>query len=160
MRFIVDGVDSLGNSVFSYSQLDSEIITYCSDCIDQLTSFYYLNRHRTIPTIERLQGIVNENPTLWIDLFEKIMNSLIFNKSNSDSLSRPLQSLFLISSEVADSYYLRIAATQPPEVIEKLKQSMIRLTTDIDVSLEPILRDQFCQKCKDFKTEVLSYLIL
>ena len=107
-----------------------------------------------------MQGIVNENPSLWIDLFEKIMNSLIFNKSNSDSLARPLQSLFLISSEVADSYYLRIASTQPPEVIEKLKQSMIQLTADIDISLEPILRDQFCQKCKDFKTEVLSYLIL
>lgn len=140
--------------------VDSETVAHCADCVDQLATFYYLNRQRSIPTMERLQSIVNNNPTLWKDLFEKIMNSLLFNKGSGDILSRPIQSIFLVDSGVADSYYVAVAATQPNEVVGKLKDSMLKLTTDMDVTLEPTLRDQFCEKCRYFRTEVLSYLVL
>lgn len=110
--------------------------------------------------MERLQAIVVNNPTLWKDLFEKIMNSLLFNKGSSDMLARPIQSIFLVDAGVAESYYGTIAVTQPSEVVGKLKDSMLKLTTNIDVTLEPILRDQFCEKCKEFRSEVLSYLVL
>ena len=133
---------------------------HCADCVDQLATFYYLNQQRSLPTMERLQAIVVNNPTLWKDLFEKIMNSLLFNKGSSDMLARPIQSIFLVDAGVAESYYGTIAVTQPSEVVGKLKDSMLKLTTNIDVTLEPILRDQFCEKCKEFRSEVLSYLVL
>lgn len=110
--------------------------------------------------MQRLQNIVTLNPTLWKDLFEKIMNSLLFTKGSSDILSRPIQSIFLVDAGVAESYYNTIAMTQPTEVVGKLKDSMLKLTTNMDVTLEPTLRDQFCEKCRDFRSEVLSYLVL
>ena len=45
-------------------------------------------------------------------------------------------------------------------MVLKLKDSMLKLTSNLDVTLEPILRDQFCEKCKEFRDEVLSYLVL
>ena len=61
---------------------------------------------------------------------------------------------------MAEHYYTAIAATQPADVVLKLKDSMLKLTSNLDVTLEPILRDQFCEKCKEFRDEVLSYLVL
>ena len=132
----------------------------CADCIDQLATYYYLNRTRETPTMLRLNQIVSENASLWNDLFEKIMNSLLFNKTSSDILSRPIHSILLVDINVAENYYRVIASRQPNDVIMKLKNSMITLTQNMDKTLEPILRDQFFEKCKDFKTEVLSYLVL
>ena len=132
----------------------------CADCIDQLATYYYLNRTRETPTMLRLNQIVSENASLWNDLFEKIMNSLLFNKTSSDILSRPIHSILLVDINVAENYYRVIASRQPNDVIMKLKNSMITLTQNMDKTLEPILRDQFCDKCKDFKNEVLSYLVL
>lgn len=104
--------------------------------------------------------IVNANTSLWNDLFEKILNALLFNKKSEEALSRPIHSIYLIDSGVAEHYYSVIAATQPADVVVKLKDSMMRLTQNLDVTLEPILRDQFCEKCKEFRNEVLSYLVL
>ena len=124
----------------------------CADCIDQLATYFYLNRNRDTATVRSLQLIVNANASLWNDLFEKILNALLFNKKSEEALSRPIHSIYLIDSA--------IAATQPADVVVKLKDSMMRLTQDLDVTLEPILRDQFCEKCKEFRNEVLSYLVL
>ena len=108
----------------------------------------------------RLNQIVQENASLWNDLFEKIMNSLLFNKKSSDYLSRPIHSILLVDINVAEHYYSVISSRQPEDVIMKLKDSMVKLTQNMDKTLEPILRDQFCEKCRDFKNEVLSYLVL
>ena len=140
--------------------VDAETVAKCADCIDQLATYYYLNRNRDVATIRSLQLIFNANATLWNDLFEKILNSLLFNKKSEEALSRPIHSIFLIDSGVAEHYYTAIAATQPADVVLKLKDSMLKLTSNLDVTLEPILRDQFCEKCKEFRDEVLSYLVL
>lgn len=139
---------------------EEETMGKCADCIDQLATYYYLNRQRETPTMMRLNQIVSENASLWNELFEKIMNSLLFNKTSSDILSRPLHSILLVDINVAENYYRVIASRQPDDVVMKLKNSMITLTQNMDKTLEPILRDQFCEKCKDFKNEVLSYLVL
>lgn len=140
--------------------VDAETVAKCADCIDQLATYYYLNRNRDVATIRSLQLIFNANATLWNDLFEKILNSLLFNKKSEEALSRPIHSIFLIDSGVAEHYYTAIAATQPADVVLKLKDSLLKLTSNLDVTLEPILRDQFCEKCKEFRDEVLSYLVL
>ena len=140
--------------------VDAETVAKCADCIDQLATYYYLNRNRDVATVRSLQLIFNANATLWNDLFEKILNSLLFNKKSEEALSRQIQSIFLIDSGVAEHYYTAIAATQPADVVLKLKDSMLKLTSNLDVTLEPILRDQFCEKCKEFRDEVLSYLVL
>ena len=77
----------------------------CADCIDQLATYYYLNRLRDTPTMGRLNQIVQENASLWNDLFEKIMNSLLFNKKSSDYLSRPIHSILLVDINVAEHYF-------------------------------------------------------
>ena len=127
----------------------------CADCIDQLATYYYLNRLRDTPTMGRLNQIVRENASLWNDLFEKIMNSLLFNKKSSDYLSRPIHSILLVDINVAEHYYSVISSRQPEDVIMKLKDSMVKLTQNMDKTLEPILRDQFCEKCRDFKNCLL-----
>lgn len=108
----------------------------------------------------RLNAIVQANNTLWNDLFEKILNSLLFNKQSGDVLSRPIHSIYLVDPNVAEHYYAVVASTQTPEVIVKLKESMIKLTSNMDRTLEPVIRDQFCQKCRTFRDEVLQYLVL
>ena len=100
------------------------------------------------------------NNTLWNDLFEKILNSLLFNSKSGDALSRPIHSIFLVDPNVAEHYYAVVASTQTPEAIVKLKESMIKLTSNMDQTLEPVIRDQFGQKCRVFREEVLQYLVL
>lgn len=85
----------------------------CADCIDQLATYFYLNRNRDTATVRSLQLIVNANASLWNDLFEKILNALLFNKKSEEALSRPIHSIYLIDSGVAEHYYSAIAATQP-----------------------------------------------
>lgn len=106
----------------------------------------------------RLKNIVQENPSLWKELFDKIMGLLLYKKSG-DILSRPIHSIFLVDKSVADYFYEKLAATQTQDVVEKLKSAMMELTTNLDQTLEPIIRDQFCEKCRKFK-EVSKYLVL
>ena len=160
IRCVIAGIDSYGICEQNEWLIDPETVARCADCIDCLATYYYLNRSRSIPTMGRLNAIVQANNTLWNDLFEKILNSLLFNKQSGDVLSRPIHSIFLVDPNVAEHYYAVVASTQTPEVIVKLKESMIKLTSNMDRTLEPVIRDQFCQKCRTFRDEVLQYLVL
>lgn len=137
---------------------DGETVKKCADSIDRFATYFYLNKSRNTPTMTRLNSIIQATPTLWKELFDKIMELLLF-KQTVDILSRPIHSIFLVDKSVADYFYEKLSATQTPEVVEKLKDAMVQLTTNLDQTLEPIIRDQFCERCRKFK-EVSQFLIL
>ena len=77
IRFVIAGIDSYGICEQNEWVIDPETVARCADCIDCLATYYYLNRSRSIPTMGRLNAIVQANNTLWNDLFEKILRCAV-----------------------------------------------------------------------------------
>lgn len=138
---------------------ETQICSLCAAAIDHIYSYIFLHQRRGKPTVRRIQEHLASEPSIGNELITTLFNSLLFSThANHWAVTRPILSLLLASEEAFNYYQEQLIAAQPPESQAKLQQEFVKLTTDVQRSLETSNRDKFTQKLTLFRLSVRQYL--
>lgn len=137
------------------------VSTNCASSIDHVATYMFLNHNRDKPTAQLIRQHISSNPDLLNQLMSTLFNALIFgNQANHWAMTRPILSLLLASEASFQNYQSQLISTQPPENHEKLREEFVKLTSDIQRSVETANRDKFTQKLSMFRLNLRTCLAL
>lgn len=122
----------------------------------------FLNSNReNKPTVMLLRQHIQSEPEIFNQLMATLFNALLFgNQANHWAITRPILSLLLAYEPSFTSYQNQLIASQPMENQEKLREEFLKLTADIQRSVETANRDRFTQKLTMFRLNVRQFLTL
>ena len=138
---------------------DGAVISACTDTIDHVATYIFLNQNRDKPTLRRVQSHITSDPALLGKLLTTLCNSLLFNTaSNQWALTRPIFTLILIAETAFADYQNQLIATQSPENQVKLAAEFARLTEGMQRTVEVTARDRFTQRLTVFRMNVRGFM--
>ena len=138
---------------------DSTVISACTNTIDHLATYVFLNQNRDKPTLHRVQGHINSDKDLITNLLSTLFNSLLFNSSgNQWALTRPIFSIILIAEGAFGDYQNQLLATQSLENQIKLVAEFTKLTEGMQRTVEVTARDRFTQRLTVFLMNVRNFM--
>lgn len=121
----------------------------------------FLNHNRDKPTVQMIRKHVQSEPDIFHQLMSTLFNSLLFgSQANHWAITRPMLSLLLASEASFTDYQNQLLSSQPPENQEKLREEFVKLTSDVQRSVETNNRDRFTQKLTMFRLNVRQFLAL
>ena len=107
----------------------------------------------------RIMEHLGSDPSVGNELISTLFNSLLFSShANHWAVTRPILSLLLASEEAFNYYQEQLIAAQPLENQSKLQDEFVKLTSDVQRSLETSNRDKFTQKLTLFRLSVRQFL--
>lgn len=131
----------------------------CAASIDHIYTYIFLNQRRGKPTVQRILEHLASDPSVGNELISTLFNSLLFSThANHWAVTRPILSLLLASEDAFNSYQEQLVSAQPPENQTKLQQEFVKLTSEVQRSLETSNRDRFTQKLTLFRLSVRQFL--
>jgi len=139
--------------------VETQICSLCAASIDHIYSYIFLHQRRGKPTVLRIQEHLASEPSLGNELIATLFNSLLFSThANHWAVTRPILSLLLASEDAFTYYQEQLVAAQPVENQSKLQQEFMKLTAEVQRSLETSNRDKFTQKLTLFRLSVRQFL--
>ncbi len=121
----------------------------------------FLNLNRDKPTVQMMRKHVQSEPDIFHHLMGTLFNALLFGaQANHWAITRPILSLLLASEASFTDYQNQLLSSQPPENQEKLREEFVKLTADVQRSVETNNRDRFTQKLTMFRLNVRQFLAL
>lgn len=141
---------------------DGAVITACTNTIDHISTYLFLNRNRgNKATVRQIQAHVQSDPEMVPKLLSTLFNSLLFNTAvNQWPLTRPIFSLMLIDEQAFIDYQSQLLATQGAENRVKLQGEFAKLTDNLQRSLDVTARDRFTQRLTIFRMNVRAFMSL
>lgn len=148
-------LDGLGST-------DATVITACTNTIDHIATYLFLNRNRgNKATVRQIQAHIQSDAEILPKLLSTLFNSLLFNTSvNQWPLTRPIFSLMLIDEQAFVAYQTQLLSTQSAENQDKLQGEFHKLTDNLQRSLDITARDRFTQRLTMFRMNVRNFLSL
>ena len=144
---------------FPSSLLETQICSLYAASIDHIYTFIFLNQRRGKETVMRIVAHLSSDPSVSNELVSTLFSSLLFSThANHWAVTRPILSLLLASEESFNFYQQQLISAQPPENQLKLQDEFVKLTSDVQRSLETSNRDKFTQKLTLFRLSVRQFL--
>lgn len=138
---------------------ETQICSLCAASIDHIYTYIFLHQRRGKPTVQRIQEHLASDPAVGNELIATLFNSLLFSThANHWAVTRPILSLLLASEDAFKCYQEQLVAAQPLENQSKLQQEFVKLTAEVQRSLETNNRDKFTQKLTLFRLSVRQFL--
>jgi exportin-7 len=165
---------------------DATISSFCANTIDHLTTYYFNNsgkdkiemhnlnkvgyfwRHSrlllllgSLTILSSLLQHLNVQPNLFSSLTATLFNLLLFGPpQNHWAVMRPMLSLMLASETSFSAYKDHLLSTQSPENQSKLNETLNKLLSEVNRSLDSANRDRFTQKLTAFRVTARAFLTL
>lgn len=138
---------------------ETQICALCAASIDHIYTYIFLHQRRGKPTVQRIVEHLASDPAVGNELIATLFNSLLFSThANHWAVTRPILSLLLANEEAFNCYQEQLVGAQPPENQSKLQQEFVKLTEEVQRSLETSNRDKFTQKLTLFRLSVRQFL--
>ena len=140
---------------------DSLVVSQCASSIDHLASYVFLNQTRPKATVQRIMQHIETDPECFFQLLNTLFTSMLFSSAvNHWPLTRPILSIILIAESSFVEYQKHLASSQTPENQTKLASEFVKLTENLQRSLEVSNRDKFTQRVTVFRANVRSFMNL
>ena len=142
--------------------IDLNICSFCATTIDNLATYMFLHVGKDKPIPNMIRNHLASEPSLLPMLMSTLMNQLLFAAhANHWAVTRPVLSLMLASEQTFTDYENNLIGSQPnAENQTKLKEEFVKLTSDIQRSVDTVNRDRFTQKLTLFRLSVRQFLTL
>jgi len=140
---------------------DQTISSYCANTIDHLTTYYFVNQTKDKVEMRNLNKHLASQPNLFSSLTMTLFNLLLFGPpSNHWAVMRPMLSLILASESSFQEYKSYLLSTQSNENQAKLNETLNKLLSDVNRSLDSSNRDRFTQKLTAFRVTARGFLTI
>lgn len=140
---------------------DQTISSYCANTIDHLTTYYFVNQTKDKAEMRNLNKHLASQPNLFSSLTMTLFNLLLFGPpSNHWAVMRPMLSLILASESSFQEYKSYLLSTQSNENQAKLNETLNKLLSDVNRSLDSSNRDRFTQKLTAFRVTARGFLTI
>jgi exportin-7 len=169
-RSHLDVLSGLDNGTFikliksNHEGLQSSDVTICALCastIDHLATYMFLHMNKDKPTVRLISSHVASEPDILNDLMSSLFNTLLFTpQANQWAVTRPILSLLLASESSYNEYQRSLIESQSEINRTKLFDEFVKLTAEIQKSVEIVNRDKFTQKLTVFRLNVRAFLTL
>jgi len=140
---------------------DPTISSFCANAIDHFTTYYFNNSGKDKIEVHNLNKHLSAQPNLFSSLTATLFNLLLFGPpQNHWAVMRPMLSLMLASENSFTAYKDHLLSTQSPENQVKLNETLNKLLSDVNRSLDSANRDRFTQKLTAFRVTARAFLTL
>eukprot|EP00429_Kryptoperidinium_foliaceum_P009915 CAMPEP_0176004324 /NCGR_PEP_ID=MMETSP0120_2-20121206/1634_1 /TAXON_ID=160619 /ORGANISM="Kryptoperidinium foliaceum, Strain CCMP 1326" /LENGTH=1115 /DNA_ID=CAMNT_0017337001 /DNA_START=172 /DNA_END=3520 /DNA_ORIENTATION=+ len=140
---------------------DATISSFCANAIDHLTTYYFNNQGKDKLEMHALSKHLAAQPNLFSSLTATLFNLLLFGPpQNHWAVMRPMLSLMLASESSFTAYKDHLLSSQSPENQAKLNETLNKLLSDVNRSLDSANRDRFTQKLTAFRVTARQFLTL
>jgi len=140
---------------------DQTISSFCANTIDHLTTYYFINQNKDKVEMHNLNKHLAAQPNLFSSLTMTLFNLLLFGPpSNHWAVMRPMLSLILASESSFQEYKSYLLSTQSSGNQAKLNETLNKLLSDVNRSLDSANRDRFTQKLTAFRVTARGFLTI
>lgn len=140
---------------------DQTISSFCANTIDHLTTYFFINQNKDKVEMHNLNKHLAAQPNLFSSLTMTLFNLLLFGPpSNHWAVMRPMLSLMLASESSFQEYKNYLLSTQSNENQAKLNETLNKLLSDVNRSLDSANRDRFTQKLTAFRVTARGFLTI